>query len=92
MDFLSTVEGSLCENFFPKGWDIKKIDECCEKGVTRESFWHKDFNPVECESLADFDTYMGHEIALQIKKAKDAGQKLAKILPVGPKGMYKWAV
>ena len=92
MDFLSTVAGSLCENFFPKGWDIKKIDECCEKGVTRESFWHKDFNPVECESLADFDTYMGHEIALQIKKAKDAGEKLAMILPVGPMGMYKWAV
>ena len=92
MDFLSTVEGSLCESFFPKGWDIKRIDECCEKGVTRESFWHKEFNPVECESLADFDTYMGHEIALQIKKAKDAGQKLAMILPVGPMGMYKWAV
>jgi len=35
---------------------------------------------------------MGHEIALQIKLAKDEGRKLAMILPVGPMGMYKWAV
>ncbi len=92
MDFLSTVKGSLLEGFYPAGWDLKKIDECCEKGVAREPFWHKDFTPIECESLTDFDTYMGHEIALQIKKAKDDGQKLAMILPVGPMGMYKWAV
>ena len=92
MDFLSTVEGSLLEGFYPKGWDMKKIDECCAKGVQREDFWHKDFNPVECESLTDFDTLMGHEIAFQIKKAKDEGKKLAMILPVGPMGMYKWAV
>ena len=92
MDFLSTVKGSLLEGFYPKGWDLKKIDECCEKGVQREAFWHKDFNPVECESLSDFDTYMGHEIALKIREAKEAGKKLAMILPVGPMGMYKWAV
>lgn len=92
MDFLSTVEGSLLEGFYPKGWDMKKIDECCEKGVSREAFWHKDFTPVECENINDFDTYMGHEIALQIKLAKDEGKKLAIILPVGPMGMYKWAV
>ena len=35
---------------------------------------------------------MGHEIANEIKKANEAGQKLAFILPVGPMGMYKWAV
>ena len=92
MDFLSTVEGSLLEGFYPKGWDMKKIDECCEKGVSREAFWHKDFTPVECDNINDFDTYMGHEIALQIKLAKDEGKKLAIILPVGPMGMYKWAV
>lgn len=92
MDFLSTVNGSLLEGFYPKGWDMKKIDECCDKGVTRESFWHKDFNPIECDNINDFDTLMGHEIALQIKLAKDEGKKLAMILPVGPMGMYKWAV
>ncbi|MDP4118499.1 MAG: glucosamine-6-phosphate isomerase [Bacillota bacterium] len=92
MDFMSTVKGSLLENFYPKGWNMKKIDECCEKGVTRENFWNKDFNPIECDNIYEFDTYMGHEIALQIKKAKDEGKKLAIILPVGPMGMYKWAV
>ena len=91
MDFMTTVKGSLLENFYPKGWDMQKIDECCEKGVSREKFWNKDFNPVECDSINDFDTYMGHEIALQIKKAKEENRKLAMILPVGPMGLYKWA-
>ena len=91
MDFLSTVKGSLLEGFYPKGWDMAKIDACCEMGVKREDFWHKDFNPVECEALSDFDTLMGHEIAMQIKLAKERGEKLAMILPVGPMGMYKWA-
>ncbi len=92
MDFLSTVKGSLMEGYYPEGWDMEKIDKCCDMGVKREDFWHKDFNPIECESLAEFDTLMGHEIALQIKRAADEGQKLAMILPVGPMGMYKWAV
>lgn len=92
MDFLSTVKGSLLEDFYPKGWDMAKIDACCEKGLTREAFWNKDFNPIECDNINDFDTYMGHEIAMQIKLAKDEGKKLAMILPVGPMGMYKWAV
>ena len=92
MDFLSTVKDSMCENFFPKGWNLKKIDECCDKGVAREDFWHKDFTPVECENIFEFDTLMGHEIALAIKNARDNGEKLAMILPVGPMGMYKWAV
>ncbi len=35
---------------------------------------------------------LGHEIALTIKKAKECGEKLIMILPVGPMGMYKWAV
>ena len=34
---------------------------------------------------------MGHEIALQIKNAREKGEKLAMILPVGPMGMYRWA-
>lgn len=91
MDFMSTVKGSLLEKFYPIGWDMKKIDECCEKGVRREAFWNPDFSPIECDSLSDFDTFMGHEIAMQIKNAKDSGRKLAIILPVGPMGMYRWA-
>lgn len=92
MYLLSTLKGSLLEDFFPKGWDLKKIDECCDKGVAREDFWHKDFNPIECENIYEFDTLMGHEIALQIKNARERGEKLAMILPIGPMGMYKWAV
>jgi len=92
MNFLSTVKGSLLEGFYPKGWDMARIDACCEKGDAREPFWHDCFTPVACESLADFDTMMGHEIALTIKKARDKGERLAMIVPVGPMGMYRWAV
>ena len=91
MDFMSTCKGSLLEHFYPAAWDMAKIDRCCEKGVTRENFWHPGFEPIACETLADFDTFMGHEIALQIKQAADEGRKLAIILPVGPMGMYRWA-
>ena len=90
MDFMSTVKGSLLEGFYPNGWDMEKIDKCCEKGVAREDFWNKDFNPVECQSLGDFDTLMGHEIAMQIKTTYEENRKLAMILPVGPMGMYRW--
>ena len=31
MNFKSTVEGSACENFFPKGWDLDKIEACCNE-------------------------------------------------------------
>ena len=92
MDFMSTVKGSLLDGFYPVGWDMQKIDECCDKGVAREDFWHKDFNPIQCDSLSDFDTLMGHEIAMQIKLTREEGRKCAMILPVGPMGMYKWAV
>ncbi len=59
------------------------MDACCDKGVAREAFWHKDFTPVACENIDGFDTLMGHEIAQQIKLARERGEKLAMILPVG---------
>ena len=92
MKFMDTFKGSYAEAFYPEGWDWNKIDQCCEKGLTREGFWHKNFNPISCDNINDFDTLMGHEIAMQIKKAREAGEKLAMIVPVGPMGMYKWAV
>lgn len=96
MDFLDTVNGSLLEGFFPSGWDMKKIDECCSHQpgeiTKRQDYWNKDFFPVICENIYDFDMMLGHEIALEIKKAKDERKKLAMILPVGPMGMYRWAV
>ena len=71
MDFNSTVKGSLLEGFYPVGWDMEKIDACCEKGIAREDFWNDEFVPTECKDIHEFDVLMGHEIALQIKKAKE---------------------
>jgi glucosamine-6-phosphate deaminase len=96
INLISTLRGSLLEGFFPAGWDLAKIDACCdnppETVCDRQPWWHADFAPMPCTSLTDFDTMLGHDIALQIKLARDAGRKLALILPVGPMGMYRWAV
>src|SRR5207244_6002444 len=58
----------------------------------RAAWWHPQFEPVPCADYADFDTYMGHEIAREIQLARAAGRPLALILPVGPMGMYRWTV
>ena len=95
MNFNSTVKGSALEGFYPQGWDFKKIDKCIDlpENITlRQSFWHEDFLPIQCESLTEFEVYMGHEIAKEIKNAKQNNRQIAFILPVGPMGMYKWAV
>ncbi|MFD0710735.1 glucosamine-6-phosphate isomerase [Paenibacillus sp. GCM10027626] len=96
MDFMSTQKGSLLEGFYPAGWDFAKIDACCshapEAITERQSFWHPEFEPVVCEQVGDFDVMLGHEIALEIKRTGEEGRQLALILPVGPMGMYKWAV
>jgi glucosamine-6-phosphate deaminase len=96
MNLFTTLEGSLMEQFFPKGWDLQKIDRCAsltpQEALSRGEHWNAEFRPVPCSSLEQFDTYMGHEIALLIKQTRDRGEKLAIILPVGPMGMYKWTV
>jgi glucosamine-6-phosphate deaminase len=75
---------------------MKKIDQCCshkaDEVFDRQSFWHAGFNPVACDDDTVFGVMMGHEIALTIKQARDAGKKLAIIWPVGPMGMYRWLV
>ncbi|MBQ4036497.1 MAG: glucosamine-6-phosphate isomerase [Clostridia bacterium] len=96
MDFNSTVKGSLLEGFYPAGWDMQKIDACCEHKpeeiFERQDFWNKDFTPIMAKNVQEFDVMMGHEIANEIKKANEEGRKIVFILPVGPMGMYKWAV
>ncbi len=96
MDLLDTIKGSNMEGFLPAGWDLKKIDECCSHGpdevLERQAFWNKDFQPICCDDATVFAVMMGHEIAMTIKRTKEAGRKLAMILPVGPMGMYRWAV
>lgn len=96
MDLISTLSGSMMQNFFPAGWDLAKIDKLAgtppEALSGRQPWWHADFQPVSCASLGDFDTYMGHEIALEVQRSRQAGRPVAFILPVGPMGMYRWAV
>ncbi|MFO0878065.1 MAG: hypothetical protein U0840_12005 [Gemmataceae bacterium] len=96
MDLVSTLPGSMMEGFFPSGWDLAKIDRLAAFPPTRlqerQPWWNAGFEPVACDSFEDFDTFMGHEIAREVQLARQAGQKLICILPVGPMGMYRWAV
>ncbi len=96
MNLLTTFAGSMMEGFLPKGWDLAKIDACAghpPASVTeRQPWWHPNFEPVACGSMADFDVKLGHEIALTIQRTRAGGRPSALILPVGPMGMYRWAV
>src|SRR5207247_7198430 len=88
--------GSMMEGFLPKGWDLAKIDRLAATAPgevnKREKWWHPQFEPVPCGSFADFDTFMGHEIAREIQQARQAGRPIIFILPVGPMGMYRSTV
>jgi glucosamine-6-phosphate deaminase len=96
MNLLKTLNVNPFKSYYPEGWDWERIDSCCanmpETVLDRQPFWNEGFTPVQCESLSDFDTYMGYEIAKEIKLARDEGKHLALIMPVGPMGMYRWAV
>ncbi len=96
MDLISTIRGSMLEGFFPAGWDLAKIDKLAagspQDFIRRESWWNPKFELMPCANYADFDTYMGHEIARTIQRGRQAGKPVILILPVGPMGMYRWAV
>jgi glucosamine-6-phosphate deaminase len=96
MDLISTLHGSLLQDFFPAGWDLARIDALISDDPAdlsrRESWWHAGFEPVACASLADFEVFTGHAIAREIQQAAQEGRPLALILPVGPMGMYRWTV
>jgi glucosamine-6-phosphate deaminase len=96
MNLLTTISGSMMEGFLPQGWDLAKIDKLAEladaKLLRRAKWWHERFEPVPCDTLADFNTFLGHEIALEIRRAREVGKPIAFILPVGPMGMYRWVV
>lgn len=95
-DLISTIKGSLMENFYPKGWDLAKMDKCAsnapESVTERQKWWNQSFQPIACDSFDDFNVFMGHEIAKTIRKTREDGNKLVIILPVGPMGMYRWTV
>lgn len=96
MNMIDTFRDSYFSEIFPEGWDLAKIRSCVENDpqsvLDRQEFWNPAFQPVPCSNLEEFGAYMGFEIAMQIKQARDEGRKLILILPVGPMGMYKWAV
>ena len=49
INLLSTLQGSLLEGFFPAGWDLAKIDACCDhppEAVTdRQPWWNAASSP-----------------------------------------------
>jgi glucosamine-6-phosphate deaminase len=96
IDLIGTIRGSLLEGFFPAGWDLERIDAICsrppERILEREKHWHRDFSPERCESVAEMEVRMGIEIAYQAMRCREEGRELALILPVGPMGMYRWAI
>jgi glucosamine-6-phosphate deaminase len=96
MNLLTTFAGSLMEGFLPAGWDLARIDACAshppEALAERQPWWHPRFAPIPCRTVADFDVMLGHEIALTIRRTRDEGRNAILILPVGPMGMYRWAV
>ncbi|HEV3164551.1 MAG TPA: glucosamine-6-phosphate isomerase [Isosphaeraceae bacterium] len=96
MNLLTTFAGSMMEGFLPQGWDLARIDACCSHppaAITdRQAWWHPMFEPVICGSVSDFDVMLGHEIARSIQRTRQERRKAALILPVGPMGMYRWAV
>src|SRR5207302_5154776 len=50
MNLISTLRGSLMENYFPAGWDLAKIDKLAAisgKDLTaRKAWWHAEFEPL----------------------------------------------
>ncbi len=100
LDFMSTREGSYAGSAYPEGWDYEKIHKLTSYGpkefAKRQSFWHAKFEPVLCddstEGVESMNAMMGYEIFDQVKQAATKKKPLAMILPVGPMGMYKWAV
>ena len=96
INLLTTLKGSLLESFFPAAWDLAQWDACVADNPNaifdRQPKWHKDFSIRMANDVADFDVMLGHELAMEIRRCREAGRKLALILPVGPMGMYRWTV
>ncbi len=99
-DFLSTREGSYAGPFYPEGWDYRKVKKITGYGpkqfAERQPHWHRNFEPVVCDDASGgaeaMNAMMGYEIFDAVRTSAQKRKPLALILPVGPMGMYKWAV
>lgn len=96
LTLLSTLAGSRMAGFYPRGWDLARMDACAALDrstlLAPMAHWHEDFRPCPVRSVAEMDRRMGLEIAHEITRARRQGRPLALILPVGPMGMYRHTV
>ena len=96
MNLITTIKGSMLEGFYPKGWNLRRMDACCgmprAKVLARAKHWHRDFKPMVVPDVAEMDRKMGGAIADEIIGARKRGRELALILPVGPMGIYRYLV
>lgn len=100
IDFISTREGSYAGQFYPQGWDYRKIRKITSLGPRhfgeRQPHWHKNFEPMILDDAAGgveaMNAAMGYEIFNVVRESREKKKPLAIILPVGPMGMYKWAI
>lgn len=83
------------ESFFPAAWDLEKWEAAVSDNpddiFDRQSHWNDEFSIRMAEDVADFNVMFGHELAMEIRRTREEGRRLALILPVGPMGMYRWA-
>lgn len=96
LNMLNTIKGSLVENFYPDGWNLDRIHSCIggssEEALRRESFWNSEFEAICCKDRPEFYAKLGYEVATYIREAREQGNKLAVIFPVGPMEQYDWIV
>ena len=96
MDLITTIKGSLLENFFPAGWDLAAIDKLGALGPNRSPCASPGGTPPSSRSSAppsriSTPTWATRSPSRSSRRGR-AGQSIAFILPVGPMGMYRWAV
>jgi len=96
IDLLSTIKGSLLENFLPRGWNLNRMDAIAalppEKALSRASHWHARFEPVPAADLAEFEVSMGLEIAALIIEAaqeKRDERHQTEVTPLSGKGLVE---
>ena len=96
MNLLTTLKGSLLESFFPPAWDLAQWDACVADDPAaiflRQPHWHAEFSVRMANDVEDFNVMLGHKLAMEIRRCREASRKLVLILPVGPMGMYRWVV
>ena len=89
LNMINTIRGSQLEGFYPKGWDLRRIDRCCAMNLRQltkpAKHWNRNFEAIAVKEIA---TPMGNAIADVIEQTRKQGRKLAIVLPVGPVVMY----